>query len=74
MSKEQAKTILTRAAGSSKIILTGDLMQIDEPKLDAQNNGLTHVIEKFKDQNIAGHITLVDGQRSELATLAGKIL
>jgi predicted ribonuclease YlaK len=74
LSKEDVKTILTRAGENTKIILTGDLDQIDNDSLDAANNGLTHVIESFKNSELAGHITFVQGERSRLATLASSIL
>lgn len=74
LSKEEVKTILTRAGENTKIILTGDIEQIDNSALDALNNGLTHVIEKFKDSGIAGHITFTQGERSRLASKAAEIL
>ena len=74
LSKEDVKTILTRAGEGTKIILTGDIEQIDNSVLDATSNGLTHVIEKFKDSDLAGHITFTQGERSKLASLAAEIL
>jgi PhoH-like ATPase len=74
LSKEDVKTILTRAGENTKIILTGDIEQIDNSKLDATSNGLTYVIEKFKDLDLAGHITFVQGERSRLASIAAEIL
>lgn len=74
ISKEDIKTILTRVGENTKIILTGDLDQIDNNSLDAVNNGLTYVIEKFKESELAGHITFTQGERSRLATEAAKIL
>ncbi len=74
LSREEVKTILTRAGEGTKIILTGDIEQIDNAALDATNNGLTHVIEKFKDSPMAGHITFTQGERSRLATRAAEIL
>lgn len=74
ISKEDIKTILTRVGTDSKILLTGDIEQIDAKDLDATNNGLTYVIEKFKGSNLAGHITFKEGQRSALATEASKLL
>lgn len=74
LSKEEIKTILTRAGENTKIILTGDVEQIDNSALDAMNNGLTYVIERFKDSHLAGHITFTKGERSELATEAAKVL
>jgi PhoH-like ATPase len=74
LTKEEVKTILTRAGEGSKIILTGDIEQIDNSELDATNNGLTYIIEKFKDSELAGHITFVQGERSRLASRAAEIL
>jgi len=74
LSKEDVKTVLTRAGENSKIILTGDIEQIDNSMLDATSNGLTYVIEKFKGSDLAGHITFTQGERSKLATLASEIL
>lgn len=74
LSKEEVKTILTRAGEDTKIILTGDIEQIDNSNLDATNNGLTYVIDKFKDSDLAGHITFTKGERSRLATVASEIL
>lgn len=74
LTKEDVKTILTRAGEGSKIVLTGDIEQIDNTSLDAMSNGLTHVIEKFKHSGLAGHITFTKGERSRLATTAADIL
>lgn len=74
LSKEEVKTILTRAGTGSKIVLTGDIEQIDNSYLDATNNGLTYVVEKFKDVDLAGHITFTKGERSPLASKAAEIL
>jgi PhoH-like ATPase len=74
LTKEDVKTILTRAGENTKIILTGDIEQIDNSVLDATSNGLTHVIEKFKDSDMAGHITFTQGERSKLASKAAEIL
>lgn len=74
LSKEDVKTILTRAGEGTKIILTGDIEQIDNSLLDATSNGLTHVIEKFRDSELAGHITFTQGERSKLASKAAEIL
>jgi len=74
ITKEDAKTILTRAGEGTKIILAGDIDQIDSKDLDATNNGLAYVIEKFKDQQIAGHVTFTKGERSRLATISADIL
>ncbi len=74
LSKEEVKTILTRVSNGTKVVLTADTAQIDNPNLDATNNGFTYIIEKFKDSNLAGHVTFSKGERSELATLASNIL
>ena len=68
--KEQIKTVLTRVGMNSKIVLLGDIDQIDHSYLDAVNNGLTYTIEAFKDSNLSGHVTLERGERSDLATEA----
>jgi PhoH-like ATPase len=70
----ELKTIITRMGENSKIVLLGDIDQIDTPYLDSLSNGLTITIEKFKDERISGHITLTKGERSELATLASRLL
>ena len=74
LSKEDVKTILTRAGEGTKIILTGDIEQIDNSVLDATSNGLTYVIEKFKGSELAGHVTFTHGERSKLASQAAEIL
>lgn len=74
LSMHELKTIITRVGDGTKIILTGDIEQIDNVHVDIFTNGLTYAIEKFKEQQIAGHVTLLKGERSELATLAAKIL
>lgn len=74
LSKEDVKTILTRAGEGTKVILTGDIEQIDNSVLDATSNGLAYVIEKFKESEFAGHITFTQGERSRLATEAADIL
>ena len=74
LSLHELKTIITRVGEGTKIILTGDIEQIDNVYLDATSNGLSHAVEKFKDQALAGHISLQKGERSQVATLAAKIL
>ena len=70
----ELKTIITRVGENSKIILTGDIEQIDNMHIDETTNGLAYAVEKFKSHSIAGHITLRKGERSKVATLAAKIL
>lgn len=74
LTSHEVKTIITRIGEGSKIILTGDILQIDNPFIDSVDNGLSCVVEKFKNHPIAAHITLHRGERSELATLAADIL
>ena len=74
LSMHELKTIITRAGEGAKIVLTGDIEQIDNANVDVFTNGLSHAVERFKDYPIAGHVTLQKGERSELATLASKIL
>ena len=74
LTPHEVKTILTRAGEGTKIVLTGDPYQIDNPYVDASSNGLTYVVEKFRGERIAGHITLTKGERSALAELAANLL
>lgn len=74
LSMHELKTIITRVGDGTKIVLTGDIEQIDNVHVDAFTNGLTYAVERFKDYPIAGHVTLIKGERSELATLASRIL
>jgi PhoH-like ATPase len=74
LTPHEVKTIITRAGDGTKIILTGDPYQIDNPYIDSSNNGLTTVAERFKKETIAGHVTLTKGERSELAELATHVL
>jgi PhoH-like ATPase len=70
----ELKTIVTRIGEGSKIILLGDLEQIDTPYIDTLSNGLTVFIEKMKSSHLSGHITLQKGERSELATAISKLI
>lgn len=74
LTPHEVKTIITRAGDGTKIILTGDPFQIDNPYVDATNNGLVHVVNRFKEEKIAGHITMQKGERSALAELAANLL
>jgi PhoH-like ATPase len=74
LTPHEVKTIITRVGDGTKIVLTGDPYQIDNPYVDAANNGLTTVVERFKNEAIAGHVTLSKGERSALAELASNIL
>lgn len=74
LSKHEVKTIVSRVGERSKIVLVGDPHQIDNPYLDMYSNGLTHLIEKMKNESIAGHMHLIKGERSKLAQLAADLL
>ena len=74
LTPHEVKTIITRAAEGTKIVLTGDPYQIDNPYIDSTNNGLVHIVNRFRAERIAGHVTLLKGERSELAELASNLL
>ena len=74
LTPHEIKTIITRAGKGTKIVLTGDVYQIDNPYLDSANSGLTYAMDKFRDHAIAAHVILTKGERSELAELASNIL
>lgn len=74
LSAHELKTIITRVGSGTKIVLTGDVEQIDNVYVDSVSNGLAIAVERFKSHGIAGHITLKKGERSELASLAATIL
>jgi PhoH-like ATPase len=74
LTPHEVKTILTRAGDGTKIVLTGDPYQIDNPYVDGNTNGLTFLAEHFKGQELFGHIILTKGERSKLAELASNLL
>ena len=74
LTPHEVKTIITRAGDGTKIVLTGDPYQIDNPYVDATNNGLIHVANRFKSERLAGHVTMAKGERSPLAELAANLL
>ncbi|WP_088241631.1 PhoH family protein [Calothrix rhizosoleniae] len=74
LSPHEVKTILTRAGEGTKVVLTGDPEQIDNPYVDAASNGLIYVVERFKHEPLAAHITLSKGERSSLAERAAILL
>lgn len=74
LTKHEIKTIITRIGEGTKIVLTGDIEQIDNVYVNETSNGLAHAVEKFKEFPISGHVTFKKGERSELATLASKVL
>ncbi len=74
LTTHELKTIITRVGEGTKIVLTGDVEQIDNVYIDAISNGLTHAVEKFKTFNLAAHVTLTKGERSKVATYAAQNL
>lgn len=74
LTSHEIKTIITRVGDGSKIVLTGDIKQIDNPYVDSVDNGLSYAVERFKHHPISAHVTLHKGERSELATIASELL
>ena len=74
LTPHEVKTIISRCGGDSKMVLTGDPAQIDNPYLDASGNGLSYTVDRLKGEGIFGHVTLRHSERSELAALAAKKL
>lgn len=74
LTPHEVKTIITRAGEGTKIILTGDIQQIDHPYLDSLSNGLSYLINRMMGQSIYAHVTLEKGERSMLAELASNLL
>ena len=70
----ELKTIITRVGNGSKVVLLGDTEQVDTPYINSFSNGLTIVIEKMKGSALAGHVTLLKGQRSDIASYAADVL
>jgi PhoH-like ATPase len=69
LSPHEVKTIASRVGDGTKLVLTGDATQIDNPYLDSSSNGLSYLVERLKDRSIIGHVTLAKSERSELASL-----
>ncbi len=74
LTPHELKTIITRVGEGTKIVVTGDPYQIDNPYIDSSSNGLTYVVEKFKTREISAHITLTRGERSRVSELAANLL
>jgi PhoH-like ATPase len=74
LTPHEVKTIVSRAGEGTKVVLTGDPYQIDNPYLDSESNGLAYLVEKFKGQEMFGHMTLHKSERSKLAALAAELL
>jgi len=74
LTPHEVKTIASRVGEGTKLILTGDVAQIDNPYLDASSNGLSYMIEALKGNGIVAHVTLEKSERSELASLIAEKL
>jgi PhoH-like ATPase len=70
LTPHEVKTIVSRVGDGTKLILTGDIQQIDNPYLDQASNGLSYAVEKMRGVRIFGHVVLNKSERSELASLA----
>ncbi|HOJ85324.1 MAG TPA: PhoH family protein [Elusimicrobiales bacterium] len=74
LTPHEIKTILSRAGAGTKVVVTGDPYQIDNPYLDIASNGLTYIVDRFKGQSVYGHVTFTKTERSELARLVSELL
>ena len=74
LTAHEVKTIITRVGENTKVVLTGDIEQIDNIYTNETSNGLAYAVEKFKSKKLSGHVTFQKGERSKIATLASKIL
>ncbi len=74
LTPHEVKTIISRAGEGTKIVMTGDPEQIDNPYLDASSNGLSYTVERLKGKELCGHITLTKSERSHLSALAADYL
>lgn len=74
LTPHEVKTIISRAGDGTKIVLCGDIQQIDNPYLDERSNGLSYLVDKMKGNSLYAHVHLRKSERSQLASLAAKIL
>ena len=74
LTPHEMKTVISRVGKGSKIVVTGDPYQIDNPYLDAASTGLANLVEKFRGQSVYGHMTFSKIERSTLAALASELL
>jgi PhoH-like ATPase len=74
LTPHEMKTIITRVGEGTKIVVTGDPYQIDNPYIDSSSNGLAYIVEKFKNESITATVTLKKGERSNLSELASNLL
>jgi PhoH-like ATPase len=74
LTPHEVKTVVSRVGEDTKIVLTGDPYQIDNPYLDSASNGLAYAAERMKGQDVFGHVTLSTSERSSLASVAAELL
>ena len=74
LTAHEVKTIISRAGEGTKMVLTGDPHQIDNPYIDSSSNGLSYLVERFKGEKLFGHVTLARSERSPLSALAANLL
>ena len=74
LTPHEVKTIITRAGEGTKIVFTGDIQQINSPYLDSMSNGLSHLSDRMKGQDMFAHVNLIKGERSRLADIASNLL
>jgi len=74
LTPREVKTVITRMGQGTKVVLTGDPYQIDNPYVDANSNGFTYLVNRFRAESIAAHVELLKGERSSLAELAANLL
>jgi PhoH-like ATPase len=74
LTPHEIKTIISRAGEATKVVLTGDPYQIDNPYLDSASNGLIYAVERLKKLPLHGHVTLRKSERSPLAAAAAEYL
>ena len=74
LTPHEVKTVASRVGEGTKLVLTGDPYQIDNPYLDSNSNGLVYAAERMKGQELVGHVTLETAERSDLAALAAELL
>ena len=74
LTPHEVKTIISRVGEGTKMVMTGDPYQIDNPYLDSASNGLTYTAERLKDQELCGHVMLTKSERSTLASIAAEVL
>jgi PhoH-like ATPase len=74
LTPHEVKTVVSRVGEDSKVVLTGDPYQIDNPYLDSSSNGLAYAAERMKGLDLVGHVMLTKSERSTLASLAAERL